>query len=79
MRVLDMLAPETWRGYQCATFPDRSWGHEDGMLRTVTEAEPLALITRQQYQHFELTLEWCVARGGNSGILYGVTEALPHA
>jgi hypothetical protein len=49
------------------------------MLRTVAEAEPIDLITRQQYQHFELTLEWRVARGGNSGLLYRVTEALPHA
>ena len=37
------------------------------------------LITRQPYRHFELTLEWRVARGGNSGILSRVTEALPHA
>ena len=49
------------------------------MLRTVADAEPIDLITRQQYQHFELTLEWRVARGGKSGILSRVTEALPHA
>jgi hypothetical protein len=49
------------------------------MLRTVAEAEPIDLITRQQYQHFELTLAWRVARGGKSGILSRVTEALPHA
>jgi hypothetical protein len=37
------------------------------------------LITCQQYRHFELTLEWRVARGGKSGILSRVTEALPRA
>jgi hypothetical protein len=79
MRVLDMLTPETWRGYQRATFPEGSWMCKDGLLRTVAEAEPIDLIRRQQYRHFELTLEWRVARGGNSGILYRVTEALPHA
>ena len=36
----------------------------------------MALITRQQYRHFELTLEWRVARGGKSGLLSRVTEAL---
>jgi hypothetical protein len=49
------------------------------MLRTVAEAEPIDLITRQQYRHFELALEWRVARGGKSGILSRVTEALPPA
>jgi hypothetical protein len=79
MRTLDTLTPETWRGYQRDTFPDGSWMSEGGMLRTVAEAEPIDLITRQQYRHFELTLEWRVARGGNSGVLYRVVEALPHA
>src|SRR5215475_850994 len=49
------------------------------MLRTVAEAEPIDLITRHQYRHFALDLEWRVASGGNSGILYRVSEALPHA
>jgi hypothetical protein len=79
MRALDILTPALWRGYQRATFPAGSWVHEEGLLRTVAEAEPIDLITRQQYRHFALTLEWRVARGGNSGILYRVTEALLHA
>jgi hypothetical protein len=79
MHVLEPLTPEAWRGYQRTTFPAGSWVCEEGMLRTVAEAEPIDLSTRQQYQHFELTLEWRVARGGKSGILSRVTEALPHA
>jgi 3-keto-disaccharide hydrolase len=79
MHARDTLTPEAWRGYQRATFPAGSWVCEVGMLRTVAEAEPIDLITRQQYRHFELTLEWRVARGGKSGALYRVTEALPHA
>jgi Domain of Unknown Function (DUF1080) len=79
MRTLDTLPRESWRGYQRDIFPEGSWVSEGGMLHTVAEAEPIDLITRQQYRHFELTLEWRVARGGNSGVLYRVTEALPHA
>ena len=79
MRTLDTLPRESWRGYQRDIFPEGNWVSEGGMLRTVAEAEPIDLITRQQYRHFELTLEWRVARGGNSGVLYRVTEALPHA
>jgi hypothetical protein len=51
---------------------------EGEMLRTVAEAEPIDLITRQQYRNFTLDLEWRLARGGNSGILYRVAELLPH-
>jgi Domain of Unknown Function (DUF1080) len=79
MRALDMLTPELWRGSQRNTFPAGSWVCEERMLRTVAEADPMDLITRQQYRHCELTLEWRVARGGKSGILSRVTEALPHA
>src|SRR5919204_3527496 len=79
MRALDTLTPEAWRGYQHDTFPAGSWVCEEGMLRAVAEADPVDLITREQYRHFELTLEWRVACGGNSGILYRITEALPHA
>ena len=45
------------------------------MLRTVAEAPRIDLITRQQYRHFDLELEWRVA----SGILYRVSETMPHA
>src|SRR5919204_3035186 len=79
MRALDTLTPEAWRGSQHDTFPAGSWVCEEGMLRAVAEADPVDLITREQYRHFALTLEWRVACGGKSGILYHVTEALPHA
>jgi hypothetical protein len=75
----ETLTHETWRGYQCDTFPAGSWVCEDGVLRTVAEAEHIDLITRQQYRYFELALEWRVASGGNSGILYRVSEATPYA
>jgi hypothetical protein len=78
MGTRDTLPRESWRGYQRNIFPEGSWVSEDGMLRTVAEAEPIDLITRQQYRHFDLSLEWRVARGGNSGVLYRVTEALPY-
>jgi hypothetical protein len=49
------------------------------MLCTVAEATRIDLITRQQYRHFILELEWRVASGGNSGVLYRVSEAGPHS
>jgi hypothetical protein len=33
------------------------------------------IVTTEQYANFELTLEWNVAAGGNSGIFFRVTDA----
>ena len=48
------------------------------MLRTVAEAEPMDLLA-PAVPAFRTPLEWRVARGDKSGVLYRVTEALPHA
>jgi hypothetical protein len=44
----------------------------DGALTRVGRAGDL--ITREVFGDFELSLEWNVAAGGNSGIMYRVTE-----
>jgi hypothetical protein len=79
MQAPEVLTREAWRGYQCDTFPEGSWVSEGDMLRTVAEETRTDLITRHQYRHFALELEWRVASGGNSGVLYRVSEALPHS
>ena len=32
------------------------------------------LVTNKQYENFELTLDWNITEGGNSGIIFGVQE-----
>ncbi len=48
------------------------WQVVDGALTRVGPAGDL--ITRERFRDFELTLDWMVAEGGNSGIMYRVTE-----
>jgi len=48
------------------------WQVVDGALTRVGEGGDL--ITRDEFGDFELALEWKVAEGGNSGIMYRVTE-----
>jgi hypothetical protein len=48
------------------------WQVVDGALTRVAGAGDL--ITRDVFGDFELALEWQVAEGGNSGIMYRVTE-----
>jgi hypothetical protein len=61
-----------WRAYQGNSVPD-GWRVEDGMI--VRRGEGGDIITREKFRNFELALEWRVEPGGNSGIMYRVTEA----
>ena len=60
-----------WRGFREQTAPD-GWQAVDG---TITRAgDGPDLITDKKYANFELALQWKVPRGGNSGVIYRVTE-----
>jgi Domain of Unknown Function (DUF1080) len=32
------------------------------------------LVTDSEYENFDLSLEWCISEGGNSGIIFGIHE-----
>ena len=71
-RVLfDGTSAAAWRGYRSASLP-AGWRVEGGELRRVGEGGDI--VTRDQFGDFELELEWKVARGGNSGVMYRVVE-----
>lgn len=63
-----------WRGYKQESFPDQVWKIENGMLRTIVGGESRDLITREKFGDFELKIEWKISAGGNSGIIYLVSE-----
>jgi len=60
-----------WRGYQRADVP-AGWQVVDGALTRVGEAGDL--VTLDEFADFELELEWKIAPGGNSGVMFRVTE-----
>lgn len=60
-----------WRGYKAKTAPE-GWKAVDGALTRVGKAGDL--ITTDQYDDFELRLEWKIPKGGNSGVFFHVTE-----
>ena len=70
---------DAWTGYQLTTFPTKSWKVENGTLKTIAGGEVRDLMTKEQYQDFELELEWKISPGGNSGIIYRVAPDLAHA
>lgn len=61
-----------WRGYrQEAT---TGWDVVDGMIKRVGRGGDI--VTNDVFDDFELTVDWKVEEGGNSGILYNVTLGL---
>jgi len=60
-----------WRGYRQETMPG-GWQAVDGTLARVDAGGDI--ITVEQYDSFELALDWRIAPGGNSGVLFHVTE-----
>jgi hypothetical protein len=60
-----------WRGYQQKTLPE-GWQVVDGALTRVGKGGDI--VSEGEYENFELTVEWKIAPGGNSGIFYRVVE-----
>jgi hypothetical protein len=61
-----------WRGFKQKAAP-QGWQVVDGALaRTAGGGD---LLTDDQYDSFELRLEWKLSQGGNSGIMFRVSEA----
>ena len=63
-----------WRSYKGTAFPTKGWEVVDGTLHKIAKAGGGDIVTVEQYDNFELSIEWKVAPGANSGIIYRVTE-----
>ncbi len=75
--LFDGKSTEHWRGYNRTNFPDKGWKVENGTLKTIPHGDVVDLITRDEYENFELVLEWRISPNGNSGIMYHVAEGDP--
>ncbi|HKG92123.1 MAG TPA: DUF1080 domain-containing protein [Gemmatimonadaceae bacterium] len=64
-----------WRGYRSDSMP-AGWHVVDGAL--VREATAGDIVTAETFRNFELSLQWKISPGGNSGIMYRVTEDQEH-
>ncbi len=63
-----------WRGFNQTEVPSGWTVVDEAMTRT---GDGVDLITRDQYASFEFAFEWKVPPGGNSGVMFHVTEGLP--
>jgi hypothetical protein len=71
--LFDGKTTKGWRNYQKDTISD-GWKVADGALSR-TEKDAGDIITDGQYGAFELTLDYNISPGGNSGLMYHVQES----
>lgn len=70
--LFDGRSTDGFRGYRRDHVP-QGWAVEDGAL--VRHADGAGdLLTHDTFEHFELVLEYRIAPGGNSGVMFHVTE-----
>lgn len=78
--LFDGQTPGKWRGYGKDHFP-KGWMVEDGTLRCLSSGRGEAgaqdggdILYDEKFQNFELSIEWKISDGGNSGIFYLAQE-----
>jgi 3-keto-disaccharide hydrolase len=72
-----------WRGFHSDKVP-AGWAVEDGCIKKIPGRGELGqaggdMITVDQFDNFEFSIEWKLAKGSNSGVKYLVSESLPPA
>jgi 3-keto-disaccharide hydrolase len=77
--LFDGTATDAWRGYKKADMSGLRWKVEEGCLALpagegADTRGQRDIITKQQFDDFELSWDWRIAKGGNSGVKYFVTE-----
>lgn len=72
---IDLGSRDAWRGYQQEVVPE-SWVIEHGTIH-LTGGGAGDLTTVETFASFDLELEWRISPGGNSGIMWHVSEDQP--
>jgi hypothetical protein len=78
--LFDGQSLKGWRPYGKPNAPIASgWKVEDGVLKKLAGQKGGDIITERTYDDLDLSWEWRLAKGGNNGVKYMVTEARPQA
>ncbi len=77
--LFDGTTTQGWRGYNRETFPTRGWRVEEGELvveHSGTEEAGFGgdIITLEEFENFELSVDFLLTDTANSGIFYRVIE-----
>jgi hypothetical protein len=70
--LFDGKSMENFRGFRKDEVPS-AWKVEDGAI-AFAGGRGGDLITKDQYKNFDFSIDWKISEGGNSGIMYHVSE-----
>lgn len=82
--LFDGTSLNGWRGYKKPDATGSRWEVKDGTLTLPPAAGQDTrgardIVSTATYEHFELSADWKIAQGGNSGIKYFVLEDMDSA
>lgn len=73
--LFDGKSSAGWRNYRTDKLSD-GWAVKDGTLERA-QKNAGDIVSTEQYQNFELSLEYRISKAGNSGLMFHVTEDQP--
>lgn len=76
--LFDGKSNKGWKGAYKNTFPEKGWAIEDGVLKVLKSAGEEStnggdIVTMGKYKAFDLSFEFKLTEGANSGVKYFVT------
>ena len=69
--LFDGATTAGWRNFKSEAISPH-WTVEDGAL--TTDGQGGDIVSADEFENFDLSLEWKISEGGNSGIFFGVVE-----
>lgn len=70
--LFDGSSLDAWKNYNVDTLSHK-WAIEDGTM-SLAEKGAGDIVTRKEYENFDLRLEWKISKNGNSGIFFHILE-----
>ena len=68
-----------WRSYRKTNAPTQGWIAEDGILKKLAKVRGGDIVTERKFGDFDLRWEWRIAKDGNNGLKYLVSEERANA
>lgn len=72
--LFDGKSLDGWRGALNTKLPDKGWLFKDGIVSVVPKGGGGDIVTIDQYDNFEITFDFKLTEGANSGVKYYVSE-----
>ena len=63
-----------WTNFKKTTPPEKGWEIQDGWLHHIAKAGGGDIVSAEKYSEFELSWEWRITEGGNSGLKYFISD-----